>query len=223
MARTTRIALLIASALVLTGCATSAATQPESAPEPSHTMPDGTVMSGAEHDHGGEESADGGDHSDVDHAEHGDEAHAATDGEPSPAAQMICAGQVVNAITGIFDLESDAVGEASWDAPMYSCTYEIDGAPLRLSVHDTSDPAAGEAHFSGLQSTLAGAEEIEGLLGLGLPSFSTGDGIVAFIRDGKTLLVDATALPDGFAGSTTHDGAAYAVASAVLNCWVEHD
>ncbi|WP_072312915.1 hypothetical protein [Agrococcus sp. Marseille-P2731] len=222
MARTTRIALLVASALLLTGCATSAATQPESAPEPSHTMPDGTVMSGAEHDHGaeGEEPAE---HGDAEHAEHGDDAHAASAGDPSPAAQMICAGQVVNAVTSLFDLEGEAVGTPSWDAPMYSCTYEIDGAPLRLSVHDTADVAAGEAHFTGLQSTLAGAEEIEGMLGLGLPSFSTGEGIVAFIRDGKTLLVDATALPDGFAGSMTHDGAAYAVASAVLNCWVEHD
>lgn len=203
MARTTRLAIVVAAAMLVTGCATSAAPGQEAAPEPSHTMPDGTAMSGAEHD---------------DQA-----AHASSDGEPSPAAQMICAGQVVGAVTGIFGLDADAVGEPSWDAPMYTCTYEIDGAPVVLSVHDTADAAAGQEHFDATQEGL-GAERIEGMLGLGLPSFSTGDGIVGFLRDGKTLTVDATALPAGFGdGSRTQDGAAYALASAVLTCWIEHD
>ena len=63
--------------------------------------------------------------------------------------------------------------------------------------HNANDASVGEAHFAELQAGLENAEDIEGLLGLGLPSFSTGDGIVAFLRDGKTLVVDATALPAG--------------------------
>ena len=69
-------------------------------------------------------------------------------------------------------------------------------APLVLSVHDTPDAAVGEAHFADQQAGLD-AEEIEGLLGLGLRRSLTGDGVVGFLRDGKTLEVDATALPDG--------------------------
>ena len=136
---------------------------------------------------------------------------------------MICDGQVVTAIGSILQLEGDVTPSSAWQSPMFTCTYDIDGAPLVLTVHDISDADEGQQHFDERQASL-GASDIEGMLGLGLPSFSTGDGVVAFLRDGKTLTVDATALPDGFAGdATTQDEAAYAIASAVLTCWVEHD
>jgi hypothetical protein len=165
-------------------------------------MPDGTTMSGSEHD-----------------------AHAPMDGDgPSEAAQMVCAGSVVTAITKILGLEEKPTPAPAWDEPVYSCTYEVDGSPLELSVHDAPEVSDGAAHFAELHARLDDAEDIEGLLGLGLPSFSTGDGIVAFLRDGKTLVVDATALPSGLGpdGSRTQDQVAYAVASAVLTCWVDH-
>ncbi|GEK79654.1 hypothetical protein [Agrococcus baldri] len=204
---------IAASAVLLSGCASATAEPAEPAPQPSHTMPDGTVMSGAEH----AEHADG--------AEHGDGGeHHASDGEgPSAAAEMVCGGQVATAAASMLGLEGTPEPSSSWDAPMFTCTYEVDGAPIVLTVHDVTDADEGQQHFDELQASL-GAEEIEGMLGLGLPSFSTGDGVVGFLRDGKTLTVDATALPDGFAdGSMTQDGAAYALASAVLVCWVEHD
>jgi hypothetical protein len=163
-------------------------------------MPDGSTMSGSEHD-----------------------AHAAENG-PSEAAQMVCAGSVVTAIAKITGLTDEPTPTSAWDGRFYSCTYEVDGEPLELSVHDANDVSVGEAHFAELQAGLENAEEIEGLLGLGLPSFSTGDGIVAFLRDGKTLVVDATSLPEGLGpdGTRTQDDVAYAVASAVLTCWVDH-
>jgi len=200
--RTTLLGAATIVSLLLAGCSSAAAGAPgASAPEMSHTMPDGTEMSGSEHD-----------------------AHASDASGPSAAAQMICAGQGGTAGTKILGLEDEAVPMPSWDAPDFPCTYDADGMPLQLSVRDATDVAAGEAHFADLQAGLDDAKEIEGLLGLGLPSFSTGDGIVAFLRDGKTLVVDATALPTGLGpdGTRTQDQVAYAVASAVLTCWVDH-
>jgi hypothetical protein len=204
MVRKPRLAVAVAvAALLLSGCASAAPADPAASPTPEsfHVMPDGTAMSGAEHD-----------------------GHAvpATDG-PSEAASMICDGQVVTAVAAIFGLESGVASQSLWDAPTYACTFDIDGAPLALTVHDATDPASGRAHFDELQASLGG-DDIEGLLGLGLPSFSTGEGVVGFLKDGRTLMVDATALPEGAAdGSRDRDGAAYAVASAVLTCWVDHD
>ena len=201
--RRTWLGAAAVATLLLTGCSASAASAPAPAEsEASHTMPDGTEMSGSEHD-----------------------AHAPLDGDgPSEAAQMVCAGQVVTAIAKITGLADEPTPTPAWDEPVYSCTYDIDGSPLELSVHDATDVSDGEAHFAELREGLEGAEDIEGLLGLGLPSFSTADGIVSFLRDGKTLVVDATALPSGLGpdGSRTQDQVAYAVASAVLTCWVDH-
>ena len=208
MAHKTWLCTLAVASLLLSGCAATAAEPP--APEASHTMPDGTVMPGSEHE--GHDDAEAG---------HGSE-HDSSQG-PSEAARMSCDGQVVTAIGSILQLEGDVTPSSAWQSPMFTCTYDIDGAPLVLTVHDISDADEGQQHFDERQASL-GASDIEGMLGLGLLSFSTGDGVVAFLRDGKTLTVDATALPDGFAGdATTQDEAAYAIASAVLTCWVEHD
>lgn len=219
MARTTWLGIVAAAALLTTGCASAAPAAPRPTPAASHTMPDGTVMSGAEHEGHGADQHGAASHGTDEHGHAG-----ADDGQgPSAAARMVCAGQVVTAAATIFALEGTAEPASSWDAPMYSCTFDVDGAPLVLTVHDVTDAGAGRAHFDALQSTLR-AEQIEGMLGLGLPSFSTGDGVVGFLRDGKTLTVDATALPEGFGdGARTQDEAAYALASAVLTCWVEHD
>lgn len=218
MLRKTWMGAVVVASLLVTGCAASAA-EPAASPststtgaenaepsntEPSHTMPDGTVMSGAEH--GGHGSG-----------------HASAP-EPSAAAEMICEGQVTASIASMLDLPEEVEPTSTWNAPMLTCTYDIDGAPLTLSVHDTADLEVGEAHFAELQGSVEGARDIEGLLGLGMPSFTTDAGQVAFLRDGMTLLVDATRLPAELAGGTmTRDEVAYAVASAVLVCWVEHD
>lgn len=223
MARTTWISTIAIAAMLMTGCAAvEAAPADAPAPAASHTMPDGSVMDGAEH---GEQADSEATHTMPDGtvmegAEHG--AHDSSAVEPSEAARMICDGQVATAVASTFRLDGEITPTSTWDAPMYTCTYEIDGAPLVLSVHDTTDVAAGEEHYAELQRTLD-ADDIEGLLGLGLPSFSDDEGVVAFLRDGKTLVVDATALPNGFVGDMTRNEAAYAIATAVLGCWVEHD
>jgi hypothetical protein len=200
------LAFSAVAALLLTGCAGTAPQTPSGTnPESAHVMADGTTMSGSEHE----------DH-EADHEnEYG----------PSAAAQMICAGEVVTAVANILELGSKVSPSSSWEEPMFTCTYEIDGHPLVLSVHDATDEAEGEEYFATLQDGTDNAASIEGTLSLGVRSFSTGEGIVAFLRDGKTLLVDATALPAtlGAEKTTTRSQAAYAIATAVLVCWVEHN
>ncbi|MCU1438822.1 MAG: hypothetical protein JWP66_1909 [Naasia sp.] len=138
---------------------------------------------------------------------------------------MVCEGQVLVAVTTIFALDARATGTWAWAEPDFTCTYDIKGEPLTLTVHDVEDPAAGEQYFADLKASLPNVTEIEGMAGLGMPSFSTPEGIVAFLRDGKTLTVDATALPDGLGASGTRnrEQSAYNLASAVLACWVQHD
>lgn len=206
MPRIAGLAALAVAALVLAGCSTATVepgvTAGQGGVDRSHTMPDGSTMDGAEH----------GDH----HAQDGDGSG------PSAAAEMVCGGQVDTAVRLIVASPDIPEPEAAWTAPDFTCTFDVDGAPLVLTVHDATDVAEGEAAFDAMQAEL-GADDIEGLLGLGLPSFSTGEGVVGFLRDGKTLVVDATALPADIGGDRTLDGVAYAVASAVLTCWVEHD
>ncbi|WP_210481170.1 hypothetical protein [Naasia sp. SYSU D00948] len=202
--RRSAVVVAVLTSLLLGGCAGATAHE-----GPSHVMPDGGVMPGAEHG-----------------AEHG--AHPSA-GEkvrgPSDAALMVCEGQVPGAVAEILGLASLPNADWSWDDPMFRCTYRVDGLPLVLSVHDASEPAEGEEHFRALRESTAGAAEIEGMAGFGMPSFSSPEGIAAFLRDGKTLTVDATALPDGLGpeGSRSPQQVAYTIASAVLACWVEHD
>ncbi len=194
------------TSLLMTGCAAPAVDVGAGpGPEASHSMPDGSVMSGSEH----------GAHS----PEHQD-----AEG-PSEAALMVCDGQVRQAVSATFALGGEVSPSASWDDPVFTCSYDIGGTPLILSVHDATDEQQGGDHFAELRNSLANAEEIRGLAGLGMPSFWTDDGMVAFLRDGKTLLVDATALPDetGVDGTRSRQQVAYSVASAVLVCWVDHD
>ena len=57
---------------------------------------------------------------------------------------------------------------------------------------------------------------------MGLPSFATPDGNVAFLKDGKTLRVDASGLPATTLPQGSSNGeVAYAVAAAVVGCWTE--
>ncbi|GAB3256751.1 hypothetical protein [Arthrobacter pigmenti] len=219
------------AALLMTGCGASASDSSGSPhPQASHTMADGTVMSGAEHGSDGTESApaeshktDGGKHA-AGHEGSEAQAEQVNAQGPSDAARMICAGQVVGDISAILGAEGVLTPSSSWEKPMFTCTYELDGKPLVLSVHDATAEAQGRKHFAQLRKSLDNAKEIQGMAALGMPAISDGDGIVAFVRDGKTLVVDATALPDGLGpnNSKTQADAAYAVASAVLVCWVHH-
>lgn len=176
----------------------------------SHTMADGAVMDGERHVH------------DDGHT-HGDSPGDGAPVGPSAAARMICTGQVVEDVTRVMGLERAVEPESSWTKPMFTCTFGLPAGPLVLSVHDAADPTTGEAHFRTLRASRADATPINGVYSLGLPAYETADGTVAFVKDGRTLEVDATALR-GLPASQelTRTEIAYAVAASVLACWTEH-
>ncbi len=141
---------------------------------------------------------------------------------PSKTASMVCGAEIRGAVKRTFALSHAPSSTHTWSHRLFTCTYALPGGPLRLSVKDLTDRKAGRAHFDGLRSSLAGARRIAGMASLGFPSFETASGNVVFLKDGKTLRVDATrvsrsALPAHF----SRQEAAYGVAAAVIACWTE--
>lgn len=113
---------------------------------------------------------------------------------------------------------------SAWDDPVFTCTYDLERGPLVLSVHDAADPDVGRDYFEELRAQLGDTASLDGMFGLGLPAYETGDGTAVFLKDGKTLQVDATGLPSrlGPVGSLSRSDLAYAIASSVVACWTEH-
>jgi hypothetical protein len=144
--------------------------------------------------------------------------------KPSAPAAMICGAEIRDAVRRAFTMSGDPVGTSSWDREgrVFSCSWRVPGGRLAMSVQDATEVRAGRAHFAALRKELPGARSITGMQALGFPAFDTKSGNVVFLKDGKTLRVDATslsedALPQGFTRRET----AYSVAAAVIGCWTE--
>lgn len=207
-----RLAVTLAAVpLMLTACGGASSAGRE------HVMADGTVMSGS--------SMPGMGRSMVPPSGTG---RLAADGasagslRPSETASMICGSEVGDAVRRVFRLSKTPTGLHSWSHRTYRCSYPLAHGDLRMSVADLETPAAGRAWFDRLRGRLAGASPIAGLAGFGLPAVETPQGHVVFLKDHKTLWVDATRvastdLPQG----TSRQDAAYAVAAAVIACWTE--
>ncbi len=193
-------------AITLAGCSAagpSTAAAPPTSTAPSaktHTMPDGSTMS------------------DKDMAKM---KHAA---DPSPAAGMVCTGDVPTSVARIFAVDKTPHPTSTWANQIFTCTYKIGGDSLVLAVHDATDPAAGRAYFDELRTKLGTTKSLDGMVGLGFPAYETAGGRVVFLKDGKTLQVDASQVKShrGADGDMSRTDLAYAVAAAVLACWSEH-
>jgi hypothetical protein len=142
--------------------------------------------------------------------------------QPSETASMICDEEIHHAVQETFGLSSLASGRSTWAAGLYTCTYRSGGGKLVLSVQDATDLAAGRRYFDAVRAKLAPLKALRGLEAFGLPSYESAAGQVLFLKDGKTLLVDATGLP---AVSGPHHlspaDVAYAIAADVIGCWSE--
>jgi hypothetical protein len=219
----------------LAGCGDSAGGSGQVAQGAGHVMPDGTTMSDAEMQSmpgmSGTGSSDGDsavpaspgaqDAADADQrAAPGRVAHF-TDG-PSSAAAMICSRGVADAVRRNFALPSEPMANDTWKPPAYTCDYALTHGTLHLGVRDLRTGAKATAWFRGVQDGTAGAHRIQGLQALGLPAFEAPAGQVGFLKDGRTLVVDASDvakqdLPPGF----SRTGVAYGVAASVIACWTE--
>ena len=146
----------------------------------------------------------------------------ATTSGPSDAAQMICSDEIAGAVARTFELDATPLGTSSWSDGVFTCDYEIGSGTLSLSVDDASRKAAGHASFERLRSKLAPVRRIRGMENFGFPAFDTPAGQVVFLKDGKTLVVDASTLRAGTVPDhVTRADAAYGVAAAVIGCWTE--
>lgn len=149
-------------------------------------------------------------------------ADAAKTNGPSPTARMICGNEVRGDVARIFTAAALSSGTATWADRLFSCAYQLPEGKLVLSVKDSPTTHAGHEYFVGTQQRAEGAKPLGGLLDLGLPSYETPDGTVVFLKDGKTLRVDASQLPPRTGAQQKSRGdLAYAVAAAVVACWSE--
>ncbi|WP_151083641.1 hypothetical protein [Nocardioides cynanchi] len=142
--------------------------------------------------------------------------------KPSEAASMICSSEIRDAVRRVFQLSEAPTGRPSWSHQVFGCTYPVAHGELRMSVKDLDVAGPGRAYFDDLRTSLAGASAIKGVAAFGFPAFETPQGDVVFLKDHKTLRVDATRvaaadLPQG----TNRQDAAYGVAAAVIACWTE--
>jgi hypothetical protein len=142
---------------------------------------------------------------------------------PTQTASMICGHEIRTAVQHTLELSRPPERVHSWAHRLYTCTYQLPGGgQLRLSVKDLDTPRPGRAYFDRLRTATPGAKNIVGLPAFGFPAFESPHGDVVFLKDHKTLHVDATRLtPKDLPPGITRQVAAYGVAAAVIACWTE--
>lgn len=194
---------LAALALLVTGCgATDTDATPVSASASTstgtHVMPNGTSMA------------------DMDMP-------ATKTPQPTAAATMICGDELRDVVAKTFDLADPPTSTHRWDGAdrLFSCTYRIPAGNVQLSVQDSLDETTGRQYFRALRSSLADVHPLTGMENFGFPAFGTPEGDIVFLKDGKTLRVDTSALPRDAAPGFSPEETAYKVAAAVIACWTE--
>ncbi len=141
-------------------------------------------------------------------------------GVPSATAQMICSGEVRTAIATMLQLNPAPDPTSTYINQQYICTYHLSVGPLVLAVQDTADVSAARNYFESLRRTLPASQTLTGMAALGLPAFETSTGTVVFLKDDKTLKVDATALPSRIGPNRqTRTDIAYQIATDIIGCW----
>lgn len=202
-------AALAGMPLLLAACGTNTASAPEAA---SHTMSDGSTMSGSM----------SGMHM-TGKVDPKLAIKAGTRRSPSASARMICSGEIRQAIRNKLELSHLATGMHVWGDTIFSCSYRLPaGGDLRLSVKDLDAAGPGRAYFEQLRSRTPGARTIKGLAAFGFPAFESARGDTVFLKDHKTLWVDASRLTGAdLPPGTSRQDASYGIAAAVIACWTE--
>jgi hypothetical protein len=198
-APTTAAIVLLAAALLGSGCAASGqAESPTSPVMAGMSMTSGQVMTPAP-------------------APTRPATSAAMSAAPTATALMVCGSDISGKITQILKLDRPATTHSTFTAGRYSCTYDLPVGPLVLAVQQSPTKAQANSYFRTLRPTLGLTEDQPGL---GEQAYSTPTGTVVVIKDSQTLTVDATALPAVFGSQDQkRTDLAYEVASDVLGCW----
>ena len=208
-----RIALVLGPlSLLVAGCGAPSAV---GSGVDTHVMSDGSTMSGSSmHGMGSSAGMDSSHGTAMPH-------HGGRRG-PSKSASMICGPEVRGAVADTLELDRTPRALHSFAHRVFRCVYLVGAGEIRLSVDDADAAGAGRASFDTLRSRLPGSRALTGVEALGFPSFETVRGDVVFLKDDKTLWVDAsrvptTALPSGM----TSTEVAYGIAAAIIACWNE--
>jgi hypothetical protein len=139
---------------------------------------------------------------------------------PSKSALMICGNEIRGAVATILALHTPAPARASWVSHTYTCAYQLPVGPLVLSVKDSQDVPAARQYFKTLGEHLGPTKTLTGQAALGLSGYETSTGTVVFLKDNRTLIVDATRLPLRVGPQkTSRTTLAYQIAAAVMECW----
>ena len=139
---------------------------------------------------------------------------------PSTSAQMICGSETRTNVAALMGLKTPPQSKATWADHVYTCTYQLPGGPLVLSVKESPDLPTARIYFDALRVRLGNTKPLTGMAGLGFPAYETTTGMVVFLKDNKILKVNASELPAnvGPEGSSPADFA-YTLATDVLACW----
>jgi hypothetical protein len=141
---------------------------------------------------------------------------------PSASARMVCSDEIREVVQTTFHLSARPMPTHTWRSGVFICLYRLPGGTLRVTVNDATNRTTGRRYFDKLRSGLPDPTRIRGVASLGFPAFETTSGNTVFLKDGKTLRVDASGLdiatlPREF----SRRDVSYAVASAVVGCWTE--
>lgn len=141
---------------------------------------------------------------------------------PSPAALMVCDTEIRSDVRTLFRLPEQPAPQASWHAGIYQCRYALPHGRLAIAVSEDGTHRAALARLTTARHHATSPRTISGLASFGLPAFETPDGVVMFVKDDKTLTVDARALPAaGTPDRQSRGDVAYQIASDILSCWRE--
>lgn len=147
-------------------------------------------------------------------------ASAPPDTGPSDSARMVCSAEVHRDIATALGLPTEPSSTSTWAGHLYTCTYALAGGPFVIEVKELPSVAAAHSYFGQMRRDLPAAQPLLGLASLGLPGYQTPNGTVIFLKDDKTLSVDAAAM-NGPIGSqrVSRTDFAYQIATDILGCW----
>ncbi len=141
---------------------------------------------------------------------------------PSAPARMICSNEIRRDIQRNLQRSSPPSRTHSWAHGLYRCSYRLPEGKLVLTVKDSPNVESGRAYYRHGRAAANRPRRLPGLLSLGLPGYETPDGMAVFLKDGKTLQVDASRLPQRIGPRPqSRTDVAYAIAADVVACWSE--
>lgn len=93
-----------------------------------------------------------------------------------------------------------------------SCTYEVDGGSMQLSVDQLTTNDAAERHFDDLRSGLGVTTVVPNL---GASAFTSESGVTVTRKDDKVLVIDTSMLPVG----NDKPQISQSLSFEILTCW----